>query len=183
MWCRCAEGRGRPGPMSGREAWPPAHGPAGRGGEGHVRGSELSAVRDWTGSGRVSCDMEQSGYTSPWAAVLGRHHAAAAAAATVPMMQEHHGYGPPGAAPIDLHVSQPFPYYRCRCSVFSSVPWSPRSALQIFPFFLWTSAFWPLWFIAHRASLNRDIVTLGVRSTHRTATYIEEGNSIIGLSL
>ncbi|XP_049954901.1 uncharacterized protein LOC126470914 [Schistocerca serialis cubense] len=51
--------------------------------------------------------MEQSGYTSPWAAVLGRHHAAA-----VPVMQDHHGYGPPGAAPIDLHVSQPFPYYR-----------------------------------------------------------------------
>lgn len=57
---------------------------------------------------------------SPWAAaVLGHHHTAAAAAvaaAASTMIQtgDHHSYGPPHhpGAPMDLHMSQAFPYYR-----------------------------------------------------------------------
>ncbi|XP_019871931.2 protein trachealess isoform X4 [Aethina tumida] len=59
---------------------------------------------------------------SPWAAaVLGHHHTAAAAAvaaAASTMIQtgDHHSYGPPHhpGAPMDLHMSQAFPYYRYR---------------------------------------------------------------------
>lgn len=47
---------------------------------------------------------------SPWAAVLGHH---VGAGAGIGVMQHEYAHAHGGAAmPMDLHVPQPFPYYR-----------------------------------------------------------------------
>ncbi|XP_018320620.1 protein trachealess isoform X1 [Agrilus planipennis] len=69
--------------------------------------------------------------SSPWAAVLGHHHTAAAAAAAAAaggimhQATEHHGYAPAHhpATPMELHMSQAFPYYRYRDD---SLCWAER---------------------------------------------------------
>ncbi|CAH0561929.1 unnamed protein product [Brassicogethes aeneus] len=82
-------------------------------------------------------DLDHSGgfASSPWAAaVLGHHHTAAAAAvaaAASTMIQtgEHHSYGPPHhpTGPMDLHMSQAFPYYRYRDDALC---WADRDAFN-----------------------------------------------------